>query len=807
MHPKFLALICLLVSTLGVGAQTLSGRVKNAGGSPVAGATLSLLAAADSSLIGLQVSNTSGVYSFPATSAGLYFVSATFVGHQTVYSPPFETTGGNLVLADLVLQPAGQHLKEVVVASRRSPVQVKGDKIILQVEGSIHAAGNTVLELLRKAPGVSLNGEDRISMNGKNGVQVTIDGRPLPVSGDDLAAYLKTITAAEVEAIELINNPSARYEAAGNAGIINIRLKKNKAYGTNGSLNIGYQAGELHKYQAGFSINHRTARTNVFGSYQFNNTPAKKDMAAHRTIADSSFAQQGTVEEESKAHNLRLGTDFFIHPQHTLGFLLNASLGASDIFNTSYTAIGRRGEGVARLLEADNRYAAQRYTGATNLNYLYAGAKGRTLAVNADYGFYDLNGDQWQPNMYYKGSDRTPIHTVTYQMISPSDITIYSLKADYEQSLGKGKLAVGGKSAYVRTDNDFQRYTIGTGGRELDRERSNRFVYREAIHAAYLNYNRQWKHLSLQAGLRAENTVMEGVSTGSQWQGGQYAPYDSTIGQNYLDLFPSMALNFSRTPDHQFSLSFSRRIDRPDYQDLNPFELKVDDYLVQKGNAYLRPQYTSGFTLAWVHRQKLNASLGYSSVRHLIAWLSDTTEVSKSVMTRENLAAQKVLALNVSYPFAFKSYSAFVNLNTIWSKFRADFGPGRTIEEEAPGLTLYLQQSLRFARTWTAELTGFYNAPSLQEGNMRVKGFWSADAGIQTRLAGDKATLKLAVSDVFNTLQFRVRSSFAGQVLNYTSKMDTRQVKLSLSFRLGSKDVKNARQRNTGAEEEMKRVK
>jgi iron complex outermembrane receptor protein len=805
MPLKLLFCFSLLVSTL-AGAQTLSGRVTNTSGSAVAGATVSLLAATDSSLAGLQVTDTAGVYSFPVPPAGRFFVTATYVGYATAHSPVFETTEANLNLADLVLQATGQPMKEVVVNSRRSPVQVRGDKMILQVEGSIHAAGNTVLELLRKAPGVSLNQDDRIAMNGKNGVQVFVDGRPLPLSGADLAAYLKTITAAEVEAIELITNPSARYEAEGNAGIINIRLKKNKALGTNGALNAGYQAGALHKYQTGFSFNHRTARINVFGSYQFNNTPAEKAMAARRTLLDSSFAQQGTVEEKSKAHNLRLGTDFFIHPQHTVGVLVNGNFGNSAISNTSYTAISRLGEGAARLLEADNRYTAHRRHLSANLNYLYTGKEGRSLAVNADYGIYDLNGDQWQPNVYYKDSDRTPIHAVTYQMISPSDIGIYSLKADYEQSWAKGKLAVGGKSAYVHTDNDFQRYTIGSGGRELDRDRSNRFAYREAIHAAYLSYHRQWKSLSLQAGLRAENTVMQGTSTGSRWQGGQYTPYDSVIGQNYLDLFPSMALNFSRAPAHQFSLSFSRRIDRPDYQDLNPFELKVDDYLVQKGNAYLRPQYTSGITLAWVHRQKLNTSLGYSRVRNLIVWLSDTTEVSKSVMTKENLANQEVLSFNVSYPFAYKSYSAFVNLNTTWSKFRADFGPGRTIREEAPGLTLYLQQSLKFATTWTAELTGFYNAPSLQEGNMRVRGFWSADAGLQTKLAGDKATLKLAVSDVFNTLQFRVRSSFAGQVLNYTSKMDTRQVKLSLTFRLGSSEVKSARQRNMGAEEEMKRV-
>ena len=806
MHLKFLLCLNFLVMTLATSAQFIAGRVKNASGQPIAGATLSLQAAADSSLVSLQVSDTAGGYSFPAPPAGQYFVAATYVGHQTAYSPLFEATGADQDLSDLVLQAAAHRLEEVVVESRRPPLQIRGDKVVLQVEGSINAAGHTLLELLRKAPGVSVSAEDRIAMNGKSGVQVFIDGRPLPLSGTDLSDYLKTITAAEVEAIELIANPSARYEAEGNAGIINIRLKKNKAYGTNGALNTGYQAGITHKYQAGVSLNHRTARINVFGSYQFNNTPAQKDITSRRTLLDSSFDQHGTIREQSRAHHLRLGTDFFIHPRHTLGILLNGNLGASRIFNTSYTAIARQGAGPSRLLEANNRYAANRRHLTTNLNYLYAGKEGRSLAVNADYGAYRLNGDQWQPNVYYKGSDRTPIDTVSYQMISPSDIAIYSLKADYEQPVAKGKLAVGGKTAYVHTDNDFQRYTMETAGRQLDRERSNRFVYREAIHAAYVNYNRQWKHLGLQAGLRAENTDMQGTSTGSRWQAGQYLPYDSVIGQNYLDLFPSLALNFSPSAAHQISLSFSRRIDRPNYQDLNPFEFKVDDYLVQKGNAYLRPQYTSGATLTYVHRQKLNTALGYSRVRNMVAWISDTTERSKSVMTRENLASQEVLSLNVSYPFSFKSYSAFVNLNTTWSKFRADFGPGRTIREEAPGLTLYLQQSLRFAKTWTAELSGFYNAPSLQEGNMRVKGFGSVDAGVQTKLAGGKATLKLGVSDVFNTLQFRIRSSFAGQVLNYTSKMDTRQAKLTLTFRLGSSDVKSARQRNPGAEEEMKRV-
>lgn len=796
-------LLIVQLLALSLNAQTITGTVKNQNGGGVGGATVSLLRASDSSLVKLQVSGEDGSFRFAPANTGRYILSASSVGYAPVYSAPVIAADTSITLL-LKEVPAG--MSTVVITTKKPLVQVKGDRTILNVEGTINATGNNVLELLRKSPSVMVNSEDRISMAGKNGVQVYIDGHPSPLAGTDLAAYLKSLQSAEVEAIELITHPSAKYEAAGNAGIINIRLKKNKTLGTNGSFTAGFNQGIDGTGNASLSLNHRTEKLNLFGTLGYNSGITPKTLKVDRFLQDSLFAQHGTIKENSRTLNGKAGADFFINAAQTLGVLVNGTVGTTRLTNNSYTEIGALRFPVSRILKADNRFSSDRDHLGLNLNYQYAAKEGRSLSLNADYGYYHLQGTQFQPNFYYDGSGHNLLNTVTYEMNTPTTINIYSAKADYEQPFAKGRLAAGVKSSYVITDNDFQRYNVEPTGKALDVDRSNRFVYREDIQAAYLHYTRQWEHLQLQAGLRAENTSGNGTSTGQKWRGGGYQPFDSTIRRRYLDLFPGVVLNYSRYANHQFSLTLSRRIDRPVYQDLNPFELKVDDYLVQRGNAWLRPQYTTGAAVGYVYKQKLNASLDYSRVKDLSAWLLDTTEGSRSVASKQNLASQKLWTLNLSYPFQYKAYSFFANVTGTYAAYQGDFGPGRRIDQKAFGMNLFLQHSLKFAKTWTAELTGFYYSPSLQESNIRVQGFWSADVGVQTKLLNDKATVKLAVSDVLNTLQFRSQSSFAGQVVHYNTKNETRQVKLSVSFRLGSKDVKSARQRKSGAEEEMKRV-
>jgi hypothetical protein len=790
-----------------VAKAQVQGKVSDTDGKPLSGVTISLLK--DTSVIKLAVTKENGVYVFSNIQDGVYRVSASHVGYATTVSAPITTSNAAAVVPAITLSKVTANLQDVTVTAKKPLVEMRADKTIMNVEGTINATGSDALELLRKAPGVSVDKDDNLSIAGKNGVQVYIDGRPTPLTGADLATYLKTIQSAQVETIEIITNPSAKYEAAGNAGIINIRFKKNKSLGTNGSVNAGWNIGTYAKYNAGFSINHRNAKMNVYGNYNYINSKNESRLSIYRSLHDTLFDQTGITNFDLRSHNFKAGFDFTLNKQSSIGAIVNGNLSEPSIATSSSTPIiVRSSNTVDRILKATNTSLMKRDNINFNLNYMYNGKDGKSIVLNADHGFYDINTNQLQPNEYFNADGTTKISSVAYRMISPTDIHISSFKGDYEQSFAKGKLGVGGKTAFITTDNDFQRYNVTTSGDAFDKDRSNRFKYQENINALYINYNRAWKGVMIQAGVRAENTVSEGTSSGLKNNGSSYISVTSAFSRNYTDFFPSAAVTFNKNPMKQWSVSYSRRIDRPAYQDLNPFEMKLDEYTFMKGNTNLRPQYTNTIGISHSYKYKLNVALNYSHVKDIFTQLIDTAEQSKSFISKQNLAKQDIVSMNVSYPIMFKSFTSFINLSSNYSKYKADFGAGRLINIDAFGLTAFSQNSLKFGKTktWTAEMTAFYNAPTVYQGAFKAKSIWGVDMGMQKQLMQGKATLKASVSDVFNTMKFRGTQDFAGQQSELASKWESRQFKLALTWKFGSSTVKAAKQRVTGAEDETKRV-
>ncbi|HMJ46013.1 MAG TPA: outer membrane beta-barrel family protein, partial [Ferruginibacter sp.] len=357
-----------------------------------------------------------------------------------------------------------------------------------------------------------------------------------------------------------------------------------------------------------------------------------------------------------------------------------------------------------------------------------------------------------------------------------------------------------------KTDNDFRRYNVYGSAEDLDKDRSNHFIYKENINAGYINYNHQYKMFMIQGGLRVENTVADGVSNGLKFNGTSYTGSISSFKRNYTDLFPSAAITFNKNPKKVWSLTFSRRVDRPAYQDLNPFEFKLDEYMFMKGNINLRPQYTNSFGITHMYKYKLNMALNYSHVKDMFTQIVDTAEKSKAFVSKKNLATQDIINLSVSYPYQHKAYSLFTSINSNYSKYKADFGTGRKVNLDAVGFNLFVQNSLKFYKTWTTEISGFYNAPTIYQGSFKGKSIYSVDAGISKQLMKGKATVKASMSDVFHTMQFRATSDFAGQLMKINYRGESQQFKLSLNVRFGNNGVKPARQRTTGAEDESKRV-
>ncbi|HET6253773.1 MAG TPA: outer membrane beta-barrel family protein [Puia sp.] len=801
---RLAALFLLAIFSYGLlRAQEISGIVRDDQGKLLSDVSVALKKERDSTLVKISLSDSNGRYSFSAIPPGNYFITVSHVAYAPANSSVFTARDNSpSQIPPLELSRASHELRQAQVTAIRPLVEVKPDKIILNIANTINAAGENALDLLRKSPGVTVDNNNSISLGGKNGVRVYVDGRPTYLSGTNLAEYLGALQSSSIESIEIISNPSSRYEAAGSAGIINIRMKKDRSLGTNFTATAGYNIGTYSKYNSDVSFNHRDQHINFFGDYNYHNATILVHSVYDRTLPDTLLRQQNVLVQTTVSHTFHTGLDYFLNRKSTLGVLISGTLAADSFRSNSNTQIIYTPANTTnRLLIAGNRTGKLRDFYNFNLNYHFADNAGRQLDLNADYGLYHLRSDQLQPNNYFDSTGKQFLYSNNYNILSPTDIDIYSFKADYTVNWLKGQFGLGAKISYVTSANTFQEYDLGASGRVMDSLNSNSFSYKENINAAYVTYSRTFKKgPTVQAGLRIENTNSKGNSVGWQPAAVDYSAYDSAYPRHYTDLFPSASLSRGR-----WTFSYSRRIDRPDYKDLNPFVFKIDDYTFTKGNTQLRPQYADNLSLTWSYNA-LSATLSYNHISDLFNAVPDTTDRSRTVNTEVNLAGQDIMGLNISYSFQYRWYSAFVNVNGFYALYKANFGVGKVIDLNVFNTTIFSQHNFQLGGGWSASLSQYYTSPNIWNATLRSHSMWSLDGGVQKTLFNGRATLKAAVSDIFYTLHWAVTSNFSGQYIYSAGNSESRQFKLNFTYRFGNNQVKAARRRQTGAEEERNRI-
>ncbi len=789
-------------------AQHVNGLAKDDQGKPLANASIALRKAKDSSVVKLSISKATGQFEFLSVEPDLYFITASHIGYASCSSASFQTLqAGKMQVPDMALVRFPKQLGQAVVMGQKPLVELKNDRIILNVEGSINEVGSDAMELLRKSPGVEVDNQGNLSLDGKNGVQVYVDGRPTYLSGTALADYLKTLQSSAVESIEIISHPSAKYEAAGNAGIVHIRLKRNRAYGTNMTLSAGYNIGTYGKYNGAFSFNHREKDLNVYGDASFNYSQNATYSTEYRTVMDSFFLQHSRYVETDRILNYKVGLDWSLDKKSVLGLVVNGSSEGSVIRTASATPIVYIPTNQTdRILQANNHTRSSRDNVNSDLNYHYTDSLGRELTIDGDYGIYRIRSNQFQPNNYFDSTGKTLLYSNDYNIISPTDIDIYSLKLDYGRNLFKGRLGVGGKRSFVKTTNDFEEYDLYSSGPIMDTLNSNNFDYKENINAVYVLYDKTVKSWSFEGGLRAELTDLKGTSTGYKAVGDRYDAYDSSFTRHYTDLFPSALVTYDRNAGGVWSLNYGRRIDRPAYQDLNPFQFKIDDYTFLQGNTLLRPQYTNSAALTYRRNNWPFATLSYSHVKDLSTTLVDTTDGSKAIVRRENLATQDIIGLKFGYTFKYKWYSTYISINNFYQLNKADFGPGRIVDVNVFHTTIFSQHSCQLGGGWMAQLTQLYSSPSILQATLVSHPMWSLDGGMQKTFLKGNGSFKVSVTDIFNTLHWKATSSFAGQYIRTTGGYESRLLKLYFTYSFGNRQLKAARRHANAAEEENNRV-
>jgi len=808
----FLFLTLVSASTFAQNA-TINGTVVDVRQQVVPFVTAMLLRTGDSTLAKAAVADASGVYSLVGVRAGNYRLTISGVGFEPWSSEVMTVTDGQVVtMPNATLAEAAKALKAVTVTARKPLVEMQSDKLVLNVQGSLTSAGSSALEVLQKAPGVLLDPNDNLMLQGKNGVRVFIDGKPSPLSTADMGAYLRTLQASDIEAVEIITQPSARYDAQGNAGIINIRLKKNRNFGTNGSATVGFAQGKYYpKYNGSVSLNNRTKKVNVFMNYSQRNARDWSFVNFYRQQAGSDgilqfFDQRSETRSRSLNYNARAGADFFLTSKSTIGILLDGTLRDATSATLGRTPIGILGMSPTSLLVADNRNTSQRANGNANVNYRFTDTTGRELTVDADLGRFQSNGNAYQPNQYLNPVTSQLISERNYRMLTATNIRLRTLKADYSQKLAGGKLSAGFKLSSIQTDNGFDFFDVVDGTDQLNANRTNQFVYTENVNAAYGSFEKQQGKWKGQIGLRAEDTRSDGELTSATRQA------DNRVTRHYLNLFPSAGLTYSADQNNQWALTFSRRIDRPSYQSLNPFESKIDELTYQKGNAFLRPQYTSTIQVSHTYKYKLTTSLSYSDTKDFFTEITDTTGLNgdgrpRNYITTLNLANQRVVSANVSYPFSIaKWWNVYANLSAYRSTNRANFGEGRTIGLTANVLSLYAQHTINLPNKWNLEISGYYTSPSIWGGTFKNRQYWGSSAGLQRKVLADRGNLILTVTDPFNRQQWRGISQFGGLYMDASGGYESRQVRVNFTYSFGSNQVKAARQRKTGSEDEKDRL-
>ena len=784
---------------------SITGYVQDKNNKPLQSVSISLLSLKDYALIKAAVTDAKGNFEINSKKEGSYLLSYSMVGFEkTFIALPEFKSGENITAPTATLQPASNSLKEITVVNKKPLIEVRADKTIFNVEASINATGSNALELLQKSPGMQVDNNENISMKGKTGVKVYIDGKMMQLNSKDLADYLKSINSNDIEAIEMISNPGAKYDASGNAGIVNIRLKKNKKYGTNGSINTGLVQGFTQKGNGSVNVNYRDKKVNLFANAGVNIGIYESKMNLYRKQNDTLYDQKSVNTDKRKSTNIKAGADFFINTKNTIGIMASSNFSNNEGYNVSNTPITYLPTNTfIKTLQAFNTTPGKQNNSNFNLNYRFIDTTGREINFDADYGLFRGTGSSYQPNNYL-GANNELLYNITNRNNTPTDIDIYTAKIDAEQNAGKGKLGYGAKTSYVKTRNTFDFFNDNNlGVPEKVLSKSNGFIYKENVNAAYVNYQRQLNaKWSLQAGLRLEHTNSNGVLTRADG----VVQADNTVKRNYLDYFPSTALTYNINKNNSLNFTYSRRIDRPSYQDLNPFENKLDELTYQKGNAFLRPQYTDNIELTHTFMGFINTSIGYSYVKDYSTMATDTVKNATFVQMK-NLDRQQIYSFNIGAATPIKSWwNGYVNFWYNYQTFNGVVGVNK-INTQISMYGAYLQQTFNLGKDYAAEISGSYNGPGVWGGTWKTNAQGGLDIGFQKQLLQKKATVKISVTDIFFTQPWTATNNFGGVYIKGGGSWESRTLRLSFNWRFGSSQIKKSRDRKTGLESEASRIK
>lgn len=798
----FVFLCCMLFSTTGWGQ--IQGSVRDTTNLPVAYANVLLLNQKDSSIVSAVMATDEGTYNITTFRPGKYIIGASLIGYKPAYSPPFSIVSSNDHRHNdpIYLEMLNHQIQEVDVVAKKPVYELKVDRMVVNVENSITSSGNTALEVLEKSPGVVVDRQNNgISLVGKSGVMVIINGKRTPLPVDAAIQMLDGMNADNVKRIELITTPPAKYDAEGDAGIINIVLKKHEDFGTNGSFNLGAGVAKREKMNAGLNINHHTNKVNYYGTYNVNFNNLRQHFESYRRLMQSGAQIESDAISLRKPmilfQNIRMGFDYTISSKTTLSVLTNGYIRdwEMDAFNdVRYWEDQQFTKSSMLELTETNKWIH----GMGNINLRHHFQEEEVLDFNFDY----LNYYNDNPSDYIvKNRDNTDLVTssenIKVTKTTPIDLIVGSL--DYSNQFNSNfKLETGGKVTYTWFKNDIGVRYFKSGNWEFDPELTNNYLLNENIMAAYASLHYKiGDQTSIVGGLRYEhlNSVLD-----SETEKG-------IVDLHYGKLFPTFYLSQKLNEKNTIQFSYSRRIDRPTFNELAPFIILMTPETFISGNENLLPAFSNILKADYQYKSAM-LSFSYTDTKDAISRFQPTysEDETKQYFVSRNFDRSKTFSVLLAFPITVTDWWKMQN-NFTWvrNQLKTDY-EDIFLDIRRENYRINSSHSLTISKRVSGEVSGFFRSKS-NSGLYERKPSGRLDIGVQWKLKNENSRFNLNVTDLLKTNKL---NSVADQPeLNIYTRwyldFESRAIRLTFTHRFGNEAIK-VRKRKTASETEQRRV-
>ncbi|KQC00067.1 TonB-dependent receptor [Pedobacter sp. Hv1] len=774
-----------LSNTVENDAATIRGQVRDQSNQPLAYCTVSLLGK-DSVQIANAIADSVGRYRFKNISAGNYKIRATRIGYQLDYSEPFQfVQGGNLVLKDLILVEVPKLLAQISFSADKPLFEYKADKTTVNLEGGFIGNSVSISDLLEISPGVTIT-NDQISLKGKQGVTVTIDGRPVKLSSAQVVNLLRAMPTIAVSQIELIHSPSAKYDAQGKGGVINIKMVNSEARGLSGTINSVFSVGNHPKFTESASLNYGSKGLNLSANYSYQHFKNSNKFFRDNVINGSNPIAYGQDEKGSSKlidHNAMLGANYQINHKNAISLV-----GTMDISNNNsnfyrYLSLNHQKNALPdSSITSLNRGSQRQSTYGLNLNSQHnLGSAAHLLLFNAAYTKYRSTSPDTYQNFYLGSSGLTNRSEENIFSNTQVDLELITAGADYSYPIGKShQLDAGAKIAFTHSNSKVL-FQYGSANAQMfaDFARSNSFKYKEKISAVYLNYQGKiGTGTTLQLGVRAENTSYKSASISG----------DQATHQNYIQIFPNFMLRHG-VGNHLLALSYHRRVGRPSYQDLNPFVTYFSPYFYAMGNQFLNPETTHTLEMDYSYGPSLHFSLGYSATHNYLGPLIALDNGSLTMrQAMGNFGSYNTFNLSVAYQKTLLKYwNVNANGSLLYDHYQSEY-ISSAIGNALFGFSFNILNSFKLSPKLSLEVLNLYQSRRAQLAGTAF-GRYRADATLKYSVLNNSASLRLGVSDIFYTYLNQGSNQFLQLYSSYSNRNENRRFHLGFSYSFGSKNI------------------